>query len=156
MNINLTLIAQVLTFALFLWFTARFVWPPLLRAMAERQKTIADGLAQAERAKNELDIAHRKAADILREAREDAAQVITDAGKRAAAMIEEAKNQARAEGERLLVAARAEIALEASRAKESLRAAIADLAVEGAAKILEKEIDKAAHARLLDDVVSKL
>jgi F-type H+-transporting ATPase subunit b len=156
MNINLTLIAQVLTFALFLWFTARFVWPPLLRAMAERQKTIADGLAQAERARNELDIAHRRAADILREAREDAAQVIADAGKRASAMIEEAKNQSRAEGERLLAAARAEIALEASRAKEGLRTAIADLAVAGAARILEKEIDKATHARLLDDVVSKL
>lgn len=156
MNINITLLGQMITFALLVWFTMKLVWPPLMRAMAERQKTIADGLAEAERGRHELELAHKKGAEILREAREDAAGVIAEAGKRASSLIEDAKNQARAEGERLIAAARAEIELEASRAKESLRTAVAELAVAGAARILEKEIDKAAHAKLLDDIVKKL
>jgi F-type H+-transporting ATPase subunit b len=156
MNLNLTLVAQVITFGIFLWFTARFIWPPLTRAMAMRQKTIADGLAQAERARSELELAHKKAGDILRAAREDAAGVMAEAGKRASNVIEEAKTQARAEGERLIGAARAEIELEVLRAKEQLRATVSELAIAGAARILEKEVDQAAHGRLIDDIVKKL
>lgn len=156
MNINITLLGQMITFALLVWFTMKLVWPPLMRAMAERQKTIADGLAQAERSKRELELAQKKSVDIIREAREDAAGVIAEAGKRAAKIVEEAKHQAHIEGERLLVAARADIELEVSRAREQLRGAIAQLAVAGATRVLEKEIDQAAHAKLLNDVVKQL
>ncbi len=156
MNINITLIGQMITFALLVWFTMKFVWPPIMRAMAERQKVIADGLAQAERGKHALDLAQKKAADVMRSAREDAAGVMADAGKRAGSLIEEAKNQARVEGERLVVAARAEIELETSRAREQLRRAVAELAVAGAGKVLEKEIDAKAHGQLLDDMIKKL
>ncbi len=156
MNINITLIGQMITFALLVWFTMKFVWPPIMRAMAERQKTIADGLAQAERGKHDLGLAQKKAADILRIARDDAAVLMTDAGKRAGSLIEEAKSQARSEGERLLAAAKAEIELEVSRAREHLRRAVADLAVASAGKVLEKEIDAKAHGKLLDDMIKKL
>jgi F-type H+-transporting ATPase subunit b len=155
-NINITLLGQMITFGLLIWFTMKFVWPPLMRAMDARQKSIADGLAAGERGKHDLELAQKKAGEIMREARDEAAAAIADAGKRAAAMMDEAKNQARAEGERLLAAARAEIELEANRAKEALRAAVADLAVVGAARILEKEIDRAAHTKLLDSVITKL
>jgi F-type H+-transporting ATPase subunit b len=155
-NINITLLGQMITFGLLIWFTMKFVWPPLMRAMEARQKNIADGLAAGERGKHDLELAQKKAGEIMREARDEAANAIADAGKRAAAMMDEAKNQARAEGERLLVAARSEIELEANRAKEALRAAVADLAVAGAARILEKEIDRATHAKLLDSVITKL
>jgi len=130
-NLNITLLGQMITFALLVWFTMKLVWPPLMRAMAERQKNIADGLAQAERSRRELELAQKKAVDIIREAREDAAGVIAEAGKRAAKIVEEAKHQAHGEGERLLVAARA-------------------------TRVLEKEIDRAAHAKLLNDVVKQL
>ena len=156
MNINITLIGQMITFALLVWFTMKFVWPPIMRAMAERQKAIADGLAQAERGKHALDLAQKKATDVMRSAREDATGVMADAGKRASALIEEAKNQAHLEGERLVTAAGAEIELETSRAREHLRRAVADLAVAGAGKVLEKEIDAKAHAKLLDDLIKKL
>jgi F-type H+-transporting ATPase subunit b len=155
-NINITLIGQMITFALLVWFTMKFVWPPVMRAMAERQKAIADGLAQAERGKQDLDLAQKKAAEMLRIARDDAAVVMADAGKRASALIEEAKQQARLEGERLVTAAKAEIELETSRAREQLRRAVAELAVAGAGKVLEKEIDARAHGKLLDDMVKKL
>lgn len=156
MNINITLVGQMITFALLVWFTMKFVWPPIMRAMAERQKTIADGLARAERGKHDLDLAQKKAADLLRIAREDAAGLMVEAGKRAGSLIEEAKSQARSEGERLVAAAKAEIELEVSRAREHLRRAVADLAVAGAGKVLEKEIDAKAHGKLLDDMIKKL
>ena len=156
MNINITLIGQMITFALLVWFTMKFVWPPVMRAMAERQKAIADGLAQAERGKHDLDLAQKKASDLLRVAREDAAGLMVEAGKRAGNLIEEAKSQARTEGERLVAAARAEIELEVLRAREQLRHAVAELAVAGAGKVLEKEIDAKVHGKLLDDMIRKL
>jgi F-type H+-transporting ATPase subunit b len=155
-NITVTLLGQMITFGLLVWVTMKFIWPPLTRAMEARQKTIADGLAAGERGKHELELAQKRAGDILRDARTQAADVIADAGKRAATMLDEAKAQARAEGERLLASARAEIELDANRAKEQLRAAVADLAVAGASRILEKEIDRTAHAKLLDSVVTGL
>ncbi|MEW6330017.1 MAG: F0F1 ATP synthase subunit B [Pseudomonadota bacterium] len=156
MNIGITLIGQMISFAVFVWFTMKFVWPPLMRAMERRQQNIADGLAAAERSKHDLELAQKKAGELMREAREQAADVIVEAGKRAAGIMDESKSNARAEGERLLLAARAEIELEANRAREHLRTAVAELAVAGAARILEKEIDRETHAKLLDSVVAKL
>ena len=156
MNMGITLIGQMISFALFVWFTMKFVWPPLMRAMERRQQTIADGLAAAERSKHDLELAQKKSGELLHEAREQAADVIVEAGKRAAGIMDEAKSQARAENERLLVATRAEIELEVNRAREQLRTAVAELAVAGATRILEKEIDRNAHKKLLDAVVAKL
>ena len=156
MNINITLLGQMVSFALLVWFTMKFVWPPLTRAMAERQQRIADGLAAAERGRHEFEVAQKKALQILHEAHEDAADVLAQAASRATELIEQAKNDARADGERLLAAARAEIGFEINRAREHLRAQVAQLVIAGAAKILEKEIDHAAHAHLVASVIKKL
>lgn len=156
MNINVTLVGQMITFALLVWFTMRFVWPPLTRAMEERRARIADGLAAAERGVHELELAQKRAGDVLREARQNAADVMAQANKRATEIIEEAKADARAEGERLLVAARAEIDQEINRAKEQLRADVVTIALAGAAKILEREIDAKAHHDILDKLAARI
>lgn len=156
MNINLSLFAQALTFALFIWFTVKFVWPPLLRAIEQRQKQIAEGLAAAERGKQDLEQASRRTAELLGEARRQAQDVLGQAEKRAAEIIEEAKIAARVEGERLVAGAKAEIEQEISRAKESLRKQVAALAVTGAEQILKREVDAKVHADLLRSVESEL
>lgn len=156
MNIGITLIGQMISFALFVWFTMRFVWPPLTKAMAERQTRIADGLAAAEKGKRELEVAEKRALEVLRKAKGDAAEVVAGAEKRAAQIADEAKVQAKAEAERILQAAKVEIDQELNRAREQLRTAVASLAAVGAAKILEQEIDAGAHAKLLDAVVRQL
>lgn len=156
MNINLSLFAQALTFALFIWFTVKFVWPPLLRAIEQRQKQIAEGLAAAERGKQDLEQASRRTAELLSEARRQAQDVLGQAEKRAAEIIEEAKIAARAEGERLVAGAKAEVEQEISRAKEMLRAQVAALAVAGAEQILKREVDAKAHADLLRSVEAQL
>ncbi len=157
MNVNLiTLLGQMITFGLLVWFTMKFVWPPLMRAMEARQKTIADGLAAGERGKHDLEIAQQKAGEILREARAEAADTLATAGRHAATLIDEAKTQARAEGEKILQAARAEIERERNAAREQLRQQVGVLAVSGAARILEKEIDAKAHAKLIDGLVKEL
>src|ERR1043165_2418114 len=121
MNINLTLFAQAATFAIFIWFTAKFVWPHLMRAIEARQKQIAEGLAAAERGKQDLEQAAVRTADMLREARQQAQEVLAQADRRAAQMIEEAKNAAAEQGARLVAGAKAEIDQEVSRARETLR-----------------------------------
>lgn len=156
MNINATLLGQMITFALLVWFTMRFVWPPLTRALEERRARIADGLAASERGAHELELAQKRAGDMLREARQHAADVVAQANKRATEIIEEAKVEARAEGERLLVAARAEIDQEINRAKEQLRADVVTIALAGAAKILEREIDTKAHRDILDKLAAQI
>lgn len=156
MNINITLIGQMLSFALLVWFTMKIVWPPLIRAMEERQKRIADGLAAGERGRHELELAQQKATDSLREAREQAADLLADASKRAAQILDEVKTQAKEEGERILTAMRAEGERERNAAREALRQAVAELAVAGAARILQKEIDAKANAKLLDGVIKEL
>lgn len=156
MNINITLIGQMLSFALLVWFTMKIVWPPLIRAMEERQKRIADGLAAGERGRHELELAQQKATDSLREAREQAADLLADASKRASQILDEVKTQAKEEGERILTAMRAEGERERNAAREALRQAVAELAVVGAAKILGKEIDAKANAKLLDGVIKEL
>jgi F-type H+-transporting ATPase subunit b len=156
MNINLSLFAQALTFALFIWFTVRFIWPPLLRAIEQRQKQIAEGLAAAERGKLDLEQASKRTAELLRDARQQAQDILGQADKRAAEMIEEAKVAAKTEGERLVTGAKAEIEQEISRAKEMLRAQVAALAIAGAEQILKREVDAKAHADLLRSVETQL
>ena len=156
MNITATLIGQSIAFFLFVWFCMKFIWPPLTRALDERKRTIADGLAAAERGKREQELAEKRALEVLKKAKGDAAEVIAHAEKRAGEIADEAKNQAKVEAERILVAARADIDQELNRAKENLRRAVAELAVAAAGKILEKEIDAKAHAKLLDALVKQL
>ena len=156
MNINLTLFAQAATFALFIWFTAKFVWPHLSRAIDARQKQIAEGLAAAERGKQELEQAAVRSADLLRETRQQAQDILAQAEKRAGQIIDEAKIAASSEGARLVAGAKAEIEQEVSRARETLRTQVAALAVAGAEKILRREVDAKAHADLLAAVQSEL
>ena len=156
MNLNFSLIAEALTFAAFIWFTVKFVWPPMLRAIEARQKTIADGLAAAEQGRRSLEISTREADEEIRKARERANDIITQADKRVVQMIEEAKNAAKEEGNREKAAAKAEIDQELSRAREQLRDHVAALAVAGAEKILRREVDAKAHADLLDSIKRQL
>jgi F-type H+-transporting ATPase subunit b len=155
-NITLTLFGQSLTFIVFVWTCHRWLWPPLVRAMRERQKTIGEGLAASERAEKDLALAQTRAADRLKEAKEEARGIIEQARGRAAQMVEEAKNDARAEGERQKEAARAEIEQEVNRAKEKLRAQVAALALTGAEKILQSSIDHNRHSELLDKLAAEL
>jgi F-type H+-transporting ATPase subunit b len=156
MNLNLTLIAQAITFTAFIWFTVKFIWPYMLRAIETRQKTIADGLAAAEEGKRSLELSNKRADEEIKKARERAADLLTQAEKRAAQMIEEAKNAAKEEGNREKAAAKAEIAQEVTRAREQLRDHVASLAVAGAEKILRREVDQKAHADLLDSIKKQL
>lgn len=156
MSFNLTLIAQAATFALFIWFTVKLVWPFMLRAIEQRQKTIADGLAAAEQGKKSLEVSSRQAEESVKQGRDRAAEIITQAEKRAAQMVEEAKVAAKAEGDREKAAAKADIQQEAQRAREQLREQVAALAVAGAEKILRREVDAKAHADLLDGIKKQL
>jgi len=156
MSFNLTLIAQAIAFALFIWFTVKFVWPPVLRAIEARQKTIADGLAAAEEGKRSLEVSNKRADEEIKKARARAAELLAQAEKRSAQMIEEAKNAAKEEGNREKAAAKAEIAQEVTRAREQLRDQVASLAVAGAEKILRREVDPKAHTDLLDSIKKQL
>lgn len=156
MNINLTLLAQAVSFALLIWFTVKFVWPPLLNAVETRQKQIADGLAAGERGRHELELASKRASQDLHAAKEKASAIIAQAEKRAAEIIEEAKNNAKVEGDRILTGAKAEIDQEMNRAKEGLRQQVAQLAVAGAEKILRREIDAKAHGDMLAAIANEL
>ena len=156
MNINATLIGQSITFFVFVWFCMKFVWPPIMNALAERRKQIADGLAAGERGKHELELASKRAAENLHEAKQKAAEIIAQADKRAAQLVEEAKGVAKLEADRMIAGAQASIAQETVRAKEALRGHVAGLAVAGAEKILRREIDAKAHADLLDAIKNEL
>ena len=156
MNINLTLFSQALSFAILIWFTAKFVWPPLMAAIEARQKTIAEGLAAAERGKSDLELAAKRSAEVIREAKEKAAEIIALGDKRVSEMIEEAKAQAKAEGDRIIIGARAEIDQEVFRARELLRTQVSAVALAGAGKILGREIDAKAHNDLLEKLVGEI
>lgn len=156
MNIGITLLGQMIAFAAFVWFTMKFVWPPLTRAMEERKQRIADGLAAAERGKQELELAQKKALDEMRQAREATAELRANAEKQAAQIVDEARQ----EGTRIVAQARqaaeAEAAAAVSRAKEALRERVADLAVAGAERILRREINPKVHAELLTNLKQEL
>ena len=156
MNINLTLIGQLLSFVLFVWFTMRFVWTPIMGALEERRKGIADGLAAAERGAHEQELAEQRAAELLREAKTQAADIVAQGQKRGNEIVDEAKEDARAEGERLLTAARAEIEQERHKAREELREQVSALAIAGAEKILKKEINATAHKSILDSLAKQI
>jgi F-type H+-transporting ATPase subunit b len=155
-NINATMLGQAITFAILIWFTMKFVWPPLLQAMEDRAKTIADGLAAAERGKHDLELAEKRASEILHHAKEKAAEIITAGEKRASEIIEEAKGNAKIEGDRILAGAKAEIDQEVFRAKEQLRTQVSAVALAGAGKILGREIDAKAHNDLLDKLAAEI
>jgi F-type H+-transporting ATPase subunit b len=156
MNLNVTMLAQAITFFVFIFFCAKFVWPPMIKAIETRQKQIADGLSAAEEGKKSLENAAKQAEQAVAQARSRAAEIVAQAEKRQSQMIEEAKLAAKAEGERELAAAKSEIAQEVSRAKETLRTQVAQLAVAGAEQILKREVDSKAHAALLADVQRQL
>jgi F-type H+-transporting ATPase subunit b len=156
MNLNFTLVAEAIAFSAFIWFTVRFIWPPMLRAIEARQKTIADGLAAAEQGRKSLEVSSRQAEEDLRKARERATEILAQADKRVSQMIEEARSAAKHEGNREKAAAKAEIDQEVSRAREQLRDQVAALAVAGAEKILRREVDAKAHADLLDSIKRQL
>ena len=156
MNINLTLIAVAVAFGIFIWFTARFVWPPLMRAIETRQKNIAEGLAAAERGKQDLAQAEVRVAETLNEAKSRAAEIVALAEKQRNATIEKSKSEALAEAARVTQLKLAELEQEIARAKEALRNQVADLAVAGAQKILSREINPQVHAELLNRLKAEL
>ena len=156
MNFNLTLFMQAGAFLAFIWFCARFIWPPLMRAIETRQKQIADGLAAGEQGRKDLLNAEHRTTEILSQAKARAAEIIATGEKFKAEAIESSKGEARVEADRILTAAKAEIAQEVARAKEQLRDQVAELAVAGASKILQKDVDARAHADLLAQLKQKL
>jgi F-type H+-transporting ATPase subunit b len=156
MNINATLIAQALAFAGLIWIIATKIWPPLLAAIEERQKKIAEGLAAADRSKRDLAQAEEKVNEVLREARAKANEIIAQAEARRAQIIDQAKEEAVVEAKRIRLQADAEIDAAATRAKEELRRQVAALAVAGAERLIRKEIDGNAHKALLDELAADI
>ena len=156
MNINLTIIGQIIAFFFFVVFCMKYVWPPITAALEERKQKIAEGLDAADRAERDLRAAQEKAEADLQEGKEQSAAIIEQANKRASQIIDEAKEAATAEAFRIKVAADAEIEQEVNRAKEDLRAQVAVLAIAGAEKILEATVDKATHAKLVDKLAAEL
>jgi F-type H+-transporting ATPase subunit b len=155
-NINLTLIGQMIAFICFVLFCMKYVWPPILAAMAEREKKIADGLAAADRASHDLELAKEKAVERLTEAKHEAAGIIDAANKRGNQLVEEAKNAAVTEADRVKASAQAEIEQETNRAREHLRGQVAALTLAGAEKVLGSAIDQQAHAELVDKLAAEL
>jgi len=155
-NLNSTLFAQLVVFFILALFTMKFVWPPIVKALDERARKVADGLAAAERGKHDLELATKRSVEALREGKEKSSELLAQTEKRAAMMIEEAKAQAKIEADRIVASGKAEAEQEALRAKEILRDQVAALAVSGAEKILRREIDAKAHADLLSAIKQEL
>ena len=156
MNPNITLLGQMISFAILIWFTVKFIWPPLMAAIEERQQKIAEGLAAADNAQKNLAQSQDKANEELKAARAKANEIIDQAHQRANQIIDTAKNDAIAEANRQKALAEAEIAAAANRAKEDLRKQVSALAVTGAEKLLKREIDAGAHKALIDDLAAQL
>ena len=156
MSINATLIAQMIVFGILIWVTMKFIWPPLMAAIEERQQKIAEGLAAADRSKKDLAQAEEKVNEVLREARGKASEIIAQAEARRVQIIDLAKEEAVEEGNRQKAAASAEIVSAASRAREDLRKQVSALAVAGASKLILREIDGNAHRALLDELAAEI
>ena len=156
MNFNLTLIMQAVAFAAFIWFCARFIWPPLMSAIETRQKQIADGLAAGEQGRKDLANAEKRDASMLAEAKARSAEIVAIGEKYKADAVEQAKIDAKAEADRIVAAAKAEIEQEVARAKEQLRDSVAELAVAGASQILKRDVDRNVHQQLLAKLKSEL
>ena len=156
MDINVSLIGEIIVFGLFVWLTMKFIWPVITKAMEDRATKIADGLAAGERGKKELEHAQVKATEILHAARDKGVEVVEVANQQAARLLEEARKEAQAERQRQVEAAKAEIQQELNRAKQGLRAEVANIAVTAAGRILEREIDPRAHKALLDELAQQI
>jgi F-type H+-transporting ATPase subunit b len=156
MNINLTLIGQSIVFIFFVWFTLKFVWPPIANALEERKKEIADGLAAGEKGKNDLKLAEKRVVEVIKGGKDKAAEIIGNADRHATEIVDGAKERAKQEAEKIIEAAQAEIEQEANQAREALRRQVSEIVVAATGKVLEKEIDAKAHARLIDGVVKGL
>ena len=156
MNLNATLFAQLIVFGILVWFTMRFVWPPIVKALDERAEKVAEGLAAAERGKSDFEQAEKRVAEILAEGRTQVTDMVTNAEKRAAQIVEEAKEQAAGEAARIMAQAKADVAQEANRAREALREQVAVLAVKGAESILRSEVDASRHAQMLASLKQEL
>lgn len=156
MNINATLIGQTAAFFVFVWFCKKFVWPPMVNAMQERQNQIADGLAAAEKGQQAQEIAEQEAAQLISQAKSQAAEIVANAEKRGSSVVEDAKSSATSEKERIIASAQAEVEQDVHSAREALRTQVSSIAVAAASKIVDKEIDETAHAGLIDDLVQQL
>ncbi|MFA0456037.1 F0F1 ATP synthase subunit B [Vibrio breoganii] len=156
MEMNATLLGQAISFAMFVWFCMKYVWPPIIEAIEERQKKIADGLSAAERAEKNLNLAQANASEQLKEAKRTATEIIDAANKRKAQIIDEAREDAQAERQKILTQAKAEVEADRSRARDELRKQVATLAIAGAEKILERTIDKDAQKDILENITAKL
>lgn len=156
MSINFTLVGQMITFALLVWFTMKYVWPPLFAALEERKKKIVEGLAAAEQGHESMELAKQKAKKTFKESKAQSAEIINLAQKRAHAIVEESKTIAKKEGERLLNSAKADIEQELQQVKENLRLEVAKLALQAAEQILQVEVDKTKHKAILAKVSAKL
>ena len=156
MNMNATLLGQAIAFALFVWFCMKYVWPPIMEAIEERQKKIADGLSAAERAAKDLDLAQANASDQLKEAKRAATEIIEQANKRKGQILDEAREEALTERQKILTQGEAELESERKRARDELRKQVATLAVIGAEKILERSINVEAQKDILDNITAKL
>ena len=156
MNLNMTFFGQMLSFAILVWFTMKFIWPPLNAALEERQKKIAEGLAAADNSQKALAQAQETASEAMKDARTKANEIIDQAHQRANQIVEAAKNEAVAEANRQKALAQAEIDAAATRAKEDLRKQVSALAVTGAEKLLKREIDANAHKALLDELAAEI
>ena len=153
---NATLIAQAIVFALFIWVCVRFIWPLLVNAIEKRQKEIADGLAEAERGRSSLADAQKQTETLLKDARDRAHELVAEAERQAHQRVEEAKHQAKAEADRFVAGAHAQLQQEVQSAKQQLREQVAALAVAGAERILQREVDSRAHAQMLDQLKAQL
>ncbi len=156
MNFNLTLIGQMISFGVFVWFTMTYVWSPIMKALQDRKAKIAEGLAAAERGHQEKALGEQRALETLKDAKAQAVEILGQANKRASEIVEEAKTDARGEGQRLILSAQAEIEHETNRAREELRQQVATLAIAAAEKILKKEIDVRAHQSIIDDFARQI
>ncbi|MBL1320993.1 MAG: F0F1 ATP synthase subunit B [Methylophaga sp.] len=156
MNLNATIIGQMIAFAIFVAFCMKYVWPPIMAALEERTKKIADGLAAAERGRHEQELAEKRAQQVIHEAKDQANEIISQAQRRGNEIVDESKDTARVEGERILISAQAEIEQEANKAKDELRTQVGSIAIAGAEKILGREIDKKSHTALLEELVSRI
>lgn len=156
MNLNATLFAQLIVFFILVWFTMKFVWPPIAKALDERADKIAEGLAAAERGKNDFEQAEKRVAELLAEGREQVTEMVTNAEKRAAKIIEEAKEQASVEAARITAQAKSEVEQETNRAREVLREQVAVLALKGAESILRTEVNADKHAQMLNALKEEL
>ena len=156
MNINATLFLQAVVFAILVWFTMKFVWPPITKALDERAQKIADGLAAADKAKSELTLANKRVEEEMAKSRNEAAVRLAEAERRAQAMIEEAKSRASEEAAKIIAAAKAEAEQQAVQAREALREQVAVLVVKGAEQILRKEVNATVHADLLSRLKTEL